>query len=247
MMIRFTRGPPTNAPFHSSHKRRLRRIGVYRTGEECDESAVAVRVERQENKLFLAMLIREGMRALTLIPVLNLEYDAPRLKGRVRVDDAIRVAALFDAHHLMLWRFALRMTSNPAVAEDLIQETFLRAIERINRLPESEVSARAWLCQTLVNLCRDRYRRRAVRERYKARIPGVGERVSDPEQVMAARQSFDRAIGELPARRRAILVLHELEGMDIGGVAAVLGLRPPTVRWHLAAARRHLERTLGRG
>ena len=158
-----------------------------------------------------------------------------------------RAEALFDEHHLMLWRFALRMTGNPAVAEDLVQETFLRAIQRIDRLPDNAASARAWLSQTLVNLCRDRYRRHAVRERHRARVQGTGEAVSDPESSMAARQSFERAMRDLPARRRAVLVLHELEGLDISAVAAILSLRPPTVRWHLAAARRLLHRALARG
>ena len=58
------------------------------------------------------------------------------------------------------------------------------------------------------------------------------------------RQAVAAALARLPARRRAVVVLHELEERDVPEIARLLGLARPTVRWHLAAARRELRRLL---
>jgi RNA polymerase sigma-70 factor (ECF subfamily) len=159
-----------------------------------------------------------------------------------------RVAELFERHHEALWRFALRMTGDPPAAEDLVQDTFLRATAWRRRLPATDSAARAWLMQVLVNARRDRARRENVRRRHAvgASTAVFPSGAPDPERAAAARERLEQALDVLPARRRAVLVLHELEGLDTAAVAAALGLRSATVRWHLAAARRHLLRALGR-
>jgi RNA polymerase sigma-70 factor (ECF subfamily) len=160
-----------------------------------------------------------------------------------------RVTELFERHHEALWRFALRMTGDPADAEDLVQETFLRATAWRRRLPPLDRAARAWLMQTLVNLRRDRIRRGEVRRRHAvaASTATIGGDAADPESLATIRERLDAALDGLPVRRRAVLVLHELDGLDSDQVAAALGMRAATVRWHLAAARRHLRRALARG
>ena len=163
------------------------------------------------------------------------------------MDNATRLEQLFELHHELVWRFGLRMTGDPAEAEDLLQETFLRAAQNCQRLPEAPHSARAWLTQTLINLCRDRSRRMAVRRRYLAQT-GSHPRPTgpdDPERLAASRQQVAGVVDALPARRRAVLVLRDLEGLPEERVAELLGMRRPTVRWHLAAARKALRRQLG--
>ena len=54
-----------------------------------------------------------------------------------------------------------------------------------------------------------------------------------------------RALDLLPARRRAILVLSELEGTPVPEIGRLLGVTPVTVRWHLMRARREMARVLG--
>jgi DNA-directed RNA polymerase specialized sigma24 family protein len=53
-----------------------------------------------------------------------------------------------------------------------------------------------------------------------------------------------QALGVLPPRRRAIVVLHELEGLPIPAIASLLGISAITVRWHLSIAKRDLTRAL---
>jgi len=158
--------------------------------------------------------------------------------------DERRIDGLFQQHHHGLWRFALRMTGDAELARDLTQDTFLRALTR--RVPEGARQAEAWLMQTLVNLCRDAHRRRSVRRvhRDRARVATQPRPAADPESAAAAHGKVDAAIAALSSRRRAVLVLHELDGRNVEDVAQLLGLRVATVRWHLARARKELRKRL---
>ena len=172
----------------------------------------------------------------------------PGLTTTVSREDSDPLDRLYRGNQELLWRLALRMTGDPAGAEDLMQETFLRAALHRSRLPQAERAARAWLTQTLVNLCRDGFRRAAVRRRYREQVAAVDERTGqlDPERVAAARQRMNAAMNRLSPRRRAVLVLRDLEGLAESRVAELLGIRAPTVRWHLATARKQLRQHLER-
>ena len=96
-----------------------------------------------------------------------------------------------------------------------------------------------------MNLCRDRYRRRAFRGRQRQAIrrTAAGSEHS-AESAVAARTAVRRALATLPARRRAIVVLRELEDRDTAEIAALLGVSAVTVRWHLSQARKQLREAL---
>ena len=152
------------------------------------------------------------------------------------------LAGLFDRHQERLYRLALRMSSDAETARDLVQETFLRAARR-RALPAGEPGGEAWLVRVLVNLCRDRWRRRAVRRRHEDDLPAPAP-VADPESSAVARATVRAALARLKPRRRAVVVLHELEGAAPAQIASLLGLRPATVRWHLSVGRKELARLL---
>lgn len=154
-----------------------------------------------------------------------------------------RLEELFERHHQRLFRLAVRMTSDSEAARDLVQEVFLRLARSPHRVPSGEPAGEAWAVRTLVNLCRDRYRRRKVREDRAWKLAGR-DREASSETAVVARATLERAMTVLSPRRRAILVLVELEGCSPVEVAEVLGLASATVRWHLAAARRQLAREL---
>jgi len=156
-------------------------------------------------------------------------------------DDGRRLAAAFDAHHRRLFLLALRLLFDREEAKDALQETFLRAARAGRGLPRPTDEAEAWLVRVLVNVCRDRRRRAQVRARF---VPDPPPAAPDPAERAAAKQAVAAALARLPARRRAVVVLHELEERDVPEIARLLGLARPTVRWHLAAARRELRRLL---
>ena len=65
-----------------------------------------------------------------------------------------------------------------------------------------------------------------------------------PEAALVARATVWRALDALTPRRRAVVVLHELEGLTVSAIASLLGVSAITVRWHLSMGRRDLIRTL---
>src|SRR4051812_34083346 len=82
-----------------------------------------------------------------------------------RPDAAERLGRLFDLHHDRLYRLARRMTGSMDAARDAVQDTFLRAARAPQAVPEGAPHEEAWLVRVLVNVCRDEWRKQAVRRR----------------------------------------------------------------------------------
>lgn len=162
-----------------------------------------------------------------------------------RRDAAERIGQLFDAHHQRIFRLARRLTRSADDARDAVQETFLRAARSPESIPNGASSEEAWLVRVLINICRDRWRHSAVRARAVAGRQIVPPDAANPESALMARAMVWQALDALPPRRRAILVLYELEGATIPSIAALIGVTPVTVRWHLSIGRREMAKALG--
>jgi RNA polymerase sigma-70 factor (ECF subfamily) len=157
-----------------------------------------------------------------------------------------RLGELFETHHRRLYKLARRLVSTPDEARDLVQETFLRAVRAPRSVPWGMPAEEAWLVRVLVNLCRDRWRNQTVQRRFRERYDINNPRASAPaaEAAFIAQNTIWRALRELPPRRRAVLVLHELEGASMPEIARLLGVAAVTVRWHLSRGRRELTRII---
>jgi RNA polymerase sigma-70 factor (ECF subfamily) len=160
-----------------------------------------------------------------------------------------RLGRLFDAHHQRLFRLARRLAGTADEARDLVQDTFVRAAQSPRSVPDTTSGEEAWLVRVLVNLCRDRWRRRAVERRAAATQirEGAGITAARAENALIAHDAIWRALREIPPRRRSVVVLHELESLSVADIAGLLGITRPTVRWHLAAGRRELSRIIKDG
>ena len=173
------------------------------------------------------------------LPILPVIADA---------DPVGRLAGLFDAHYDRLCRLARRLAPNADDALDLVQETFLRAARRPKSIPAGASNEEAWLVRVLINIRRDQWRRASVRARHQdtalqnARNEDTRR---SPEAGLIARAAVWQALDVLPPRRRAIVVMHELEELPVPNIASLLGISAITVRWHLAMGRRDLARALG--
>jgi len=154
-----------------------------------------------------------------------------------------RIAALFDAHYARLYRLARRLTPSADDALELVQETFLRALRSPAAIPVGQSAEEAWLVRVLVNIRRDQWRRAAVRDRHDLshHVPSVDD---SHEAAFVARATVWRALETLSPRRRAVLVLHEIEERSVSEIATLLGITNITVRWHLSTGRRELARSL---
>jgi RNA polymerase sigma factor (sigma-70 family) len=154
-----------------------------------------------------------------------------------------RLSALFEAHVERLYRLARRLVPNADDALDLVQETFLKAARSRESIPSGLNDAEAWLVRVLVNIRRDQWRKEAVRRRYAPVINDSVQR-DDPETAYVIRATVWKALDYLTPRRRAVVVMSDIEGLSTASIASLLGVSAITVRWHLSRGRRELARQL---
>lgn len=158
-----------------------------------------------------------------------------------------RLTTLFDVHYDRLYRLARRLTPCADDALDLVQETFLKAARSSKSIALGATEEEAWLVRVLINIRRDQWRKTSVRDRHhRATFSGshLGTNSRHPEAALIARTAVWDALNVLPPRRRAIVIMHELEGLDIPAIASLLGITAITVRWHLSIAGHDLSKAL---
>src|SRR6266852_5609526 len=131
---------------------------------------------------------------------------------------ADRLSALFDAHHERLYRLARRLAPNADDALDLVQETFLKAARAPTSVPLGLTNEEAWLVRVLINIRRDQWRKAAVRKRHDQVVTHSTRVDANQEDVVVARTTIWRALDRLTPRRRAVVVMHELEGLQISAI-----------------------------
>jgi RNA polymerase sigma-70 factor, ECF subfamily len=108
-------------------------------------------------------------------------------------------------------------------------------------VPHGAEHEEPWLVRVMINVARDRWRQIEVRKRGASEIESSYVPASlETESAMLARSIIRQALQRLPPRRRAILVLYEIEGVAIPAIARLLGVASVTVRWHLSIGRREL-------
>jgi RNA polymerase sigma-70 factor (ECF subfamily) len=156
-----------------------------------------------------------------------------------------RLSALFDAHYERLYRLARRLAPTGDAAHDLVQDTFLKAARSLASVPLGAANEEAWLVRVLVNIRRDEWRKSSVRARHDSYARRSSDESRSDEAAFIARATVWRALDALTPRRRAIVVMHELEELPVPAIASLLGITATTVRWHLSRGRRELARVLG--
>ncbi len=133
-----------------------------------------------------------------------------------------------------------------ADVEDAVQETFLRALDRIASYQPGRPFA-PWLYQIARNVARDRLAASARRRMEPLPVTGLKESAPGPEVVMERaeiRQRVDAAIGDLPEQQRTAFRLHDVEGYTTNEIARIMGLSAGTIRSHVHYARRALRMAL---
>jgi RNA polymerase sigma-70 factor (ECF subfamily) len=152
-----------------------------------------------------------------------------------RDGDSEAFRALVERHGRAVYRLAHRMTGNPSDAEDVVQETFLRAYKQLGRF-ESRANFSTWLHRIAVNCSIDLIRARPRRE--SAHDSNdleqfAGSEASDqgrpsPERLMLSaevQQRITGAMGSLSQMERAAFVLRHFEGHSIDEISRSLGLK----------------------
>jgi RNA polymerase sigma-70 factor (ECF subfamily) len=146
-----------------------------------------------------------------------------------------------------LYGFALSLTRRPPDAEDLVQETYLRAFRFAHRF-QPGTHLRAWLFQILRNTFLTFYRREArelaVLDKDVAEGYDEGWEIEVPVPSTATAVDLARAVGDLPEDFRSVLLLADLEGFTLGDIAGIMDTPVGTVKSRLFRARRLVRRRL---
>ncbi len=169
------------------------------------------------------------------------------------------IPALVEAHGDMIYSLGLRLCGSSDAAEDLVQETFLRALRAWDGF-EGRSKPSTWLFTIASRACRRMQRRKAGEpkrlESLHRLLPSGDEALveipssEDPERDAAigeAARNVRRAIAALPLAFRLPLVLKEVAGFSVAEVAQVLGLQEATVKTRLHRARLRVRRELAGG
>ena len=167
------------------------------------------------------------------------------LMARTAQGDGRAFRTLAERHAGHALRLARRILGNEALAEDVVQDALLRVWTNAPRW-RPEAAFRTWLYRVVVNLCLNSKRR-------SPELPlDAAEQVADPglaaDSQLEARERDRRvaaAIGALPERQRAAIVLSYQEGLSNAEVAAVLDTSVSGVETLLVRAKRTLRAALG--
>ncbi len=159
------------------------------------------------------------------------------------VGNAGAFATLVKENQKMVFAVAFRMTGSVADAEDLTQETFLRAFQHLDSF-RARSKFSTWLCQIAVNLginWRARENRRGYVHMEWAKNSILDSPAGFPDQLS---QRVQEALNQLPAKQRAAIVLTAYENQSHAEAAKVLNCSETTISWRIFAARRKLKHLL---
>jgi RNA polymerase sigma-70 factor (ECF subfamily) len=166
---------------------------------------------------------------------------------RARAGDEAAFAAIYEYYSAPIHRYAYRLVGTPEQADDITQETFIRAFQNVGRLG-GDPNVSAWLYRIASNCCMDALRRRR-RIRWLPMLddsdhdsefmsddfaPGV-DQATDVHKVLAA----------LPPPLRMTLILRSSEGFSCEEIAEIMGVPKGTVFSRLARAREQFTRLYG--
>lgn len=148
-----------------------------------------------------------------------------------------------DRIHGLLWRLC---GCNHALAEDLLQETFVRAWSKMH-LFRGESLFGTWLHRLAVNIALSDRRIRVRRARFESSLDETAERtaVGQRDVHAADQRDLERAIARLPERARTVLVLFDVEGYGHGEIANMTGMAEGSSKAQLHRARKLLREELG--
>ena len=161
---------------------------------------------------------------------------------RARSGDRDSLAELYDQYFPRIYHYVLARTGNPAEAEDVTEDIFVRMLSGIGRFEWRQAPFAAWLFRIARNQLVSHLRRNGVR-RGETRIPeSMADNTPDPFTQVDTKLSFDRVLEvsqALPNAQREVIWLRFAAGLSVGDTARVLGKREGNVKvlQHHAIAR----------
>jgi RNA polymerase sigma-70 factor (ECF subfamily) len=201
---------------------------------------------------FPATEISLGMGDVTLRPAAGgaaasaaAEVTDAQLAELVQRGDPAAYDTLVRRHMQKAFGVAMRLLGQQQDAEDLVQDAFMAALEKIDSF-DAQRDFAPWFYRILVNRCLNARKSRARRTTVDVPVEAASTTASpllDTERS-ELRHHLKRAMALLPERQRTIVSMFDLEGFSSPEIAEVMGISDGTVRWHLHQARRVLREAL---
>lgn len=157
-------------------------------------------------------------------------------------------SALFSTYHDRIFRYHLSLVHNPSEAEDLTQDTFLRAYSHRDSLRDPN-AVRGWLYRIATHICLDRLRQRVVQvsidgEEGERKVASVASEMPSALEVTERDETgacVQRCLDFLSDSYRAVILLHEGHSLTVPEIAELLGESVGTIKIRLHRARRKLQ------
>jgi RNA polymerase sigma-70 factor, ECF subfamily len=155
---------------------------------------------------------------------------------------------VLEAHHPEIYRYLLRVTSRRSDADDLSQETFLRAFRAHRSLPP-DANFRAWLFAIATNLTRNHFR---SQKRRRLAYVAVGTETPDtdgerPDRVTLSQElgtAVEQVVSGLPLKQRLAFLQRKVHGLDYEAIGRSIECSAETARAHVFQALRKVRRAL---
>lgn len=164
------------------------------------------------------------------------------LLTRLRAGDAAAFDVVYAEYHARLFNFLLRLSRRRDVAEDLVEDMWLRLVSQASRLHDDTRLA-PWLFTVARNLYTSHCRSGLVEESHLPDLMGLwpaGRSVPSPFEETAANETdrrLEAVLAGLPAKYREVLLLVGAHGLTSSEAAAVCGISPEALRQRLSRAR----------
>jgi RNA polymerase sigma-70 factor (ECF subfamily) len=170
--------------------------------------------------------------------------DEPQLVERARSGDREAFGILVSRYADQAFAVAYGFLQHAQDSEDLVQDAFIRALERIDSLGRGSAFG-PWFYRLLVNAALNR--RKYLARRRTEDVPATARSQDSPaadSDRADLRRRLAGALGSLPGDLETVVILHDLEGFTHPEIAGILGIPEGTCRSHLSRARRMLRETL---
>lgn len=166
-----------------------------------------------------------------------LTADDADLVGRARAGDQVAFTHLFEQYHAPILNYLHRMVGDRAQAEDLTQDTFLKAY---NALPGTrpDLAFKPWLYRIATNTAISQLRRRKIVQ-WIPFMPGHDHAGGDAvEKSVTRRQDIQQTLAKLPSHYAAVLLLRHYQGLSLAETAQTLGVTENAAKLRLFRARK---------
>ncbi|MBW7452731.1 sigma-70 family RNA polymerase sigma factor [Paenibacillus sepulcri] len=162
---------------------------------------------------------------------------------RAKRGDREAFADLVKRYKGHVYRFAVGMLRDRMDAEDVSQETFVKAFYSLSSL-DNEYAFSSWIIRIVSNLCKDRLKKRGNEQRFRDEPDEsvIDRRSTDPSETW----SLEDALSRLSVDHREVLLLHDVQGYRYEEIADMVEVPLGTVKSRLFAARMALRKELGK-